>query len=382
MFKKILFITTIILILSQLLFVPASAAEAISYPPISAKISYDKFDANGNNVVVNKDMGIYEYDKIPTGDASGNMYAVANTGLLSSFPWWLCVVDSLYGHTSGTASQAWINVEYDLASFRELNTLWFCCNVFVDPHQTDFSDYFKMVLDNDEEFTDYTMSIVTSPVVNAVWGPSGVSYSYKRLNIAVNLNEPYQGESLNVKFYVKTYLPSTDITTRYCMGFFPIKADKLTQEEFVASIASQVSGISNQIGQTNEKLDEVNENLTIVSDNIQETTKKVEEIVDGLKEELSPEQQEKLDTVRENIVFAKTAQVAVDEEFLMLWQKYDEIEYDLFDKSALDKIMEYIPLSDGYINFWYSLWSEEYIVHVVLLVITFAVSGFVIYGVR
>lgn len=374
--KKRIFITTsIIIFLFQLLCLSslftASALESGVAKPVSASIQLYNISDSAEQ---NQAMQIFPSGQIPT-DNSVDMDLVCAPNK-TQYDNFLACKAYVYGYAY--QSYGWIHVNYGVTSFKEFNTVNLQCNVFAsDFLGYDPSDYFRVMFNDDEITEGYTIAYTLSDVIET-HSDAGQYMKYRRLNIRVYFDKPYLYDSLKVDLFFKTYIPPTGAPTRYLIGCNNLKFEKLSAEDFASETASGINNLNNKVDQTNAQLGVIGDSMddikNLLSVGMDEET--AQKIVEG-KSELA-ENSIKLETNREYIE-------DVDQELEGFFQTYEDIEYDLFGDSYMNYVDEYVdPVfeSQGFLGFWNGLFSDPFVMGMIIVSLTFCAVGFAMYGVR
>lgn len=364
--SKIFFITTLILILVQLLSLLVFAVEDVTYLPTSSTITYST-SAGGT---IETALNLYSKDELPSSDLS--VIAQQRAGQFDYYYRFLATLDNTSHFTAGT-----FNCNFENMNFKGYNSLSFDVSLFVHPQNTDYKSNFSIILNDDTSFDDYTLLYTVSNVVTYT-SPNGTVYSYRKLYYTIIFDEPYRYDTLNLNFVANTYLPPTGVTTAYCFGINPLKAELLTEDEINANIAGSVSNIETELGVLNEQ-------TVIISNDID----KIKEI---LSDTLTSEEESQITSGKESIennsvILADRNEVIndIDNELNIVFKYYEDIEYDVFGDHYGEYVTEYIdPVFNdaGFMGFWNGLFSHPFVMALVITSITFCGIGFAFYGTR
>lgn len=383
--KKNIFITTSITIfLVQLLVFPfalnASAMETVSVSPQSAEIVItNASDLNAG--IQSYQMNIFRTNSVPSDTTVRGSYYSFNTSTTDDLRDYYTNVLGLNLNVKTTDNlTGWIHLDYGVSSFKDFNSVSFDVAVWApaDTVPSDLDDFFLVKFNGVSSLDGVTVKYRLSSPDSPSAPPGGTADRFRRLAVDVFFDEPYRYDTLDVDLYVKTYIPFFDVKIRYLFGCTDLKYSKITQEEFVAGIASDVSDINEELGEANKKLGIIGNSIS--------------DIKDILSAGLSDEEAQKIMDSREeleqnSIKFETNSEYIadVDAEIKAFYQSYDDIEYDLFGDRYMDHIEEYVdPVfeNDGFLSFWNGFFSHPFVVAMVIVSLTFCAVGFVMYGVR
>lgn len=385
--KKIIIylITTILIILIiQPLSLTSSAATTELYKVKSASIAYfdpSSVDSSGGI----QEMRVYNWDI--------NNFPVAPSGVVGriwsvdwpdfdKYPTYLAFNDFLTWYADPMVSPSGIiTVDYGVNSFSDFNSLSFSCNVFFNPDSNyDPESFFRVCIDGKYDFNDYTVVYSLGPLIDEKWQYSDppVPYRMRTLNLTVYFDKPFKADTYDINLEVFTCLPGLNSNVEYLFGFGELQAELKTELGFMSEISAGISNLNNQQVVTNEKLgimgDTMDDIRTILSQTL--PPEDVEKIIEGQQ------------ALEEQSIIVKTnaeAQAELDATIDAVFERYENIDYDLFGDNYGEYVQEYVdPVFEhsGFLSFWNGFWSHRFVIAMIITVITFCAIGFALYGIR
>lgn len=360
MFKKIIIITTSIIILIASLALSASAATYVISKPISVDLK-----------IVNE-AGVYSTD---TG-----LVPVLYTNVPSRYPtptpniliypegYDYYVGKTIYINNSTYAEWgADLSIDYEFTYESGFNSLEFSVGVFCESSGSENEvydpwDYVSLSFDDSISGAGGVSDqyILTYTVSEPKQLTSANTTYYRNINIKVHFPELYLYDLDNLKVNAFSYLPAYPYgggpSVGYLFGLDEMKVQVTTTDEFLGNV---VSGIS----QTNEK-------LTIIGD--------------VLSTELTDEQQQKLDEAEVRRETVATYEEEIEEKINATYEEFVEnadpiIEADI-DTAVGDRADKF---TEGKVSDLISgIWDNYFVRSMIALVLMIAPVGFALYGLR
>lgn len=207
----------------------------------------------------------------------------------------------------------------------------------------------------------------SSPISGSVSsGENTTNWSYRSVNCKIILDDSFRFQNDDV---ISLTLRSTSIRinapngtdtpapVNYSLGISPITVGFMSTDEYIASISSSVSNIEN----------------TIVG------------ISEGLSKTFTPEQEAIINKFNTTIDVYRQEEIQIETDISGIIDQYNSNSINLDISGAgvvLDNNLGIVFADGGFLGFWEILWNNPYVIAAMLLVVVFAISGWIIYGVR